>query len=289
MIITQKLVTLKTVQQAIETIKAQGEKPSNRNLRRALGGGSPNEIQAIVRQIQDSKAAGVELVTELPANVQNSLLTGLHSIVKDVTCGLQIQVQDARDGQTEALAELEIALAHIDELKDQLNQSIDQGKTSAARAVNLEMRISELKDEREQLLEAGEAARLTATKVAMQLERADQLAERTGQRVELLTETLEAEKGKRVTAEKDAAVSLQKASEVESIRSRAVDLERQVESWKCRCDDLIKVLHEAEMKYANRDKELAVLEGRLAVLGGEIVGKDKELERLQGAASRATS
>lgn len=203
----EKLVTVKTVQQAVAKLQSQGERPSNRRIRHILGGGSPNEIQAILRQIEEAEGAGVSLPIELPGSLQSSLLTSINSMITAATAGLMKRVEDAIAGQTDALDELEQAQEQLEKLRAQLDHSLDQLKFEQQRTKGLDKQIDELKIERQQLIEAGEVARTAAAKAQLQVDRADQSTAKCEARIVELEQKLDTERELRHAAEIRAAAA----------------------------------------------------------------------------------
>ena len=126
--VTEKLVSIKAVKQAIVKLQSQGDRLSNRNIRRVLGGGSPNDIQSILQQIEDAEGAGVNLPIEIPENIQSAILSGINTLVTEVTSGLQKQVQRIKAEHTEALDELEQALLSNANLRTEFDKLLDYNK-----------------------------------------------------------------------------------------------------------------------------------------------------------------
>jgi len=201
----EKLVSVKSVKQAIAKLQSQGDRPSNRNIRRILGGGSPNDIHSILQQISDAEGAGVDLLTILPENFQNLILSEINSLVADVTANVQGQLKQISAERLEALDELEQALQSNSNLRIDLEKLLDNYKIEHQRGTELQTQISELKVERQQLIEAGEVARTASAKAQLQLDRADKAVEKSEARLAALERKLESERELRHAAEIRAA------------------------------------------------------------------------------------
>ena len=173
---TEKRVTLKSVKQAMTKLQSRGDRPSNRNIRNILGGGSPNEIQAILQDIEKAEGAGVNLPTDLPNALQGAILKEVYTLISDATKGLQEQVQKTQAEQMDALDELEQAQEYIEDLRTRLDRSTDDFKSEQQHSKDLEKQIQDLKIERRQLIESREIALTAAAKAQLHVERADQAA-----------------------------------------------------------------------------------------------------------------
>ncbi len=202
-----KLVSVKTVKEAIAKLREQGDRPSNRKIRQILGGGSPNEIQAILKQIDEAEGVGVALSVELPDSLQSAILDGINTLISEATAELRNQVNATQIGQTEALDELEQAQTQLTNLKAQLEQYSDKLKVKSQQIESLEKYVDDLKVERQQLIEAGEYARTESAKAQMQLERADQAAAKCEARLSEVEKKLEMERDLRHSAEIRAAAA----------------------------------------------------------------------------------
>jgi len=201
----EKLVSVRSVKQAIVKLQSQGDRPSNRNIRRVLGGGSPNDIQSILQQISDSESAGVDLLTVLPEEFQNVMLNGINCLITEVTSNIQGQLQQIRAERAEVLDELEQSLQSNSDMKSEFDKLSDSYKLELHRVRALETQVADLKMERQQLVESGEVARTASAKAQLQVERADRAAEKCEARVLELEKKLDQERELRHAAEVRAA------------------------------------------------------------------------------------
>jgi chromosome segregation ATPase len=140
------LVTLKSVQEAIKTLEDREERVSQRNIRRLLGGGSPNLINRYFREIQEADA-GSGILTEVPEWLQALLIDEINTLTRAATEKLTADLDAARQETSDAVADLEKAQKEIEELK----KAMEVRETEHRKAIRaLEKTIEQLTDEKEE-------------------------------------------------------------------------------------------------------------------------------------------
>ncbi len=223
-----RLVTIKTVQDAIAQIENNGDTVTQRKIRMALGGGSPNEINQIYREIEEANSIGIDLPRDLPPTLASTLMKEINNRVLESAGTLQEEVARARREMADAIDDLtrsEEQRSRLDlKLTEARNQAEDyrqkaekESAVNAEQIENLNKQVAELKQERQRLIESGEVARIAAAKTQEHVERSDQAA----QKAEGQTEGLRAQLKDQQEAFNQA--SIQRQAVIDSLRSQFSD------------------------------------------------------------------
>ena len=222
----EKRVTLQTVQEAVDTLESQGERVSQRKIRSFLGGGSPNEINRFLKQIEAADSAGIGLPSELPPTLMKSLLTEITKLVMTSTEALRAEVAKGQSRESEALEDLTQSEQRVETLEKELKETIDRANRdrqeaekstalSSREIADLKTRIGALEAERQQLIEAGEMARTEAAKALVRAEATDQSMAKAETRVrELEGQLAKLQEGKS-NGERARAVAEQRSAGLE--------------------------------------------------------------------------
>lgn len=179
-------LTYKAVADAAEQLVSEGERASIANIRQVLGTGSPNTIHRHLTAWRLQQPAAQASVVELPADLQNALVTEIERQAKQARDAVQLQL-DALRCEAQTLAEAGEAL---EDARDALQSENDA----------LQMQLVELRaliTDRDRLLEISKTENkdLHGQIVKRERENADLAArlETRGQ-IENLTAQLEAAK-----------------------------------------------------------------------------------------------
>lgn len=250
----EKLVSLKAVQDAINTLEARGDRVSQRKVREVMGGGSPNLINQYFREIQAGAEAGVKVATDLPAGLSRALISEINAQVQAATESLASKLDSAVREASDAIEDLEAAQSEIQALKAALEDLQQQQRVEAAEAARIierlnvereqrEIQVQDLQRERQQLIESGEVARTEAAKAQLQVERADQAAAKAEARISVLEEESK-ELGKHNRElEKNVAVAQAQLAAADdkfnNVSAAKADCEKQLD----KAQDKIEVLH----------------------------------------------
>ncbi|MEZ4600763.1 MAG: hypothetical protein R2940_13320 [Syntrophotaleaceae bacterium] len=222
----EKRVTLKTVQEAITTLQSQGERISQRKIRTFLGGGNPNEINRLLKQIEAADSDGIELPAELPPTLVKALLAEVTNLVIKATESLRKEVEKTQSRESEALEDLTKSEQKVETLEKQLKEVIDEAnrgrqeaeKTAAISAreiADLKNRVGPLEAERKHLIEAGERARMEAARALTRAESDCQSLEKADARARELEVQLTKMQEEKFQAERARAVAEQRSNGLE--------------------------------------------------------------------------
>ena len=268
----EKLVTLQAVQNAINTLKSKDEKITQRKIRNILGGGSPNAINQLLKQIEAADSAGIWLPAELPTTITQSILNEITNLVFKATEALRSEVKKAQSRESEAIEDFEKSELRADALEKQLQEVMDRATRDRQEAEksdalaqkeieNLKNSIESLQDERQQLLQTGEKSRTEATKALMRAEAADQSMTKAETRVQELEVQLVKLQEEKFEAERARAVAEQRSTgHAESLSETRKILAELKSDSKNVIDEQKLEIRELQNCKMNLEKSLAVAE-----------------------------
>ena len=231
----QQVATIESVRQAMRRLEAEGQRITGRAVL-ALTGGSKGTVLSLIREIRDQAVPALEEGIEISDSLKLGLAREMSAVVQAAREQMSTEIDQAKSDAAEALeslvsaeARIEQLVAELEELRaDSLQRQAEAEKAEALAEEKLAAyrgRVAELETERKQLIEAGETARTELAKAQLQIERADRAAQKAEERVEKLSLALEKEQNRSVVAEKNAAVSAQRAEDLEQQLARIPELE----------------------------------------------------------------
>lgn len=208
----EKRVTRQSVLTAIEELGSHGEKVSQRKIRALLGGGSPNEINQIIREIESEKETGVIPPSELSDTISRAILNEIAGQLKEASRGLRAQVDQARHREAEAVSELSQAIAKTAEMDRQLGEANMAIELARQELQGLQVALREKETEIQRLAQEAEGSR---TQVALFKQ---QIAHQEAQAI-LFADQLNQERTLRANTEKTLAVTQQRLADREEVLS----------------------------------------------------------------------
>lgn len=164
---SKKLVSLETVFEAAKILTENGHNPSVRNVKNYLGGGSPNEILAHLREWRAGRPQVVDTVIEVPEVTLNALRDAMSGaaekaskIAEAKAAELEETVEDLR-GEINDLAQLNTALnsevvtheKRIGQLSAENTKAVEQLDQVKATRRETEGRLSDERDRERQRAE----------------------------------------------------------------------------------------------------------------------------------------
>lgn len=223
----QQVATAETVARAIRNLEAEGQKVTGRAVL-AITGGSLGTVLQHIRTYRE-QGAPAAAAKEIPESYQGATLRLIGQVQAETRQALQEQITAAQASEAEALEGLSGAEQQIKALTAELDRvkakaEADRQAAEKAAAVATEkiegqqQTIEALQKECRQLIEAGEAARTEATKAQMQVERADQAAEKAEAKTRMLEEIVDQLRNQLGDTEKALAKLEQFASDWEVIK-----------------------------------------------------------------------
>jgi len=204
----EKRVTRQSVLTAIKELEAQGEKVSQRKIRALLGGGSPNEIIQIIREIESEKETGVIPPSELSDTISRAILGEIAGHLKDATRGLRFQVDQARHREAEAVSELSQAIAKMAEMDLQLGEANMAFQLARQELQSFQVALQEKDAEIQRLAQEAERARTEVALLKQQLSHQEAQAS-------LFANQLSQERTLRTNTEKTLAATEQRLADRE--------------------------------------------------------------------------
>lgn len=212
-------ITQAQVDAAADAIKAEGGRPSSRNLRERLGTGSMGTLHRMLQHWQDSQARQIETTLTLPPAMQRAILDFLGQEIAAAKAGLEASLAESRQAaadlatenerqgeqierQTTALAELTAENATQRGRSEQLDAETVRTKREAA--VQVEAAEARAHSERQ----AREAAQVALAKAELRLEALPRLEDESNRR----QMALDTERLARTDAERLAATAEAKAA-----------------------------------------------------------------------------
>lgn len=232
----EKLATEEAVWMICDQIVSQGRKVSGRAVQREIGG----SLNTIYPHIDSWRARDRKktVAAEIPADVQKTILLALDQCAKKATEALCIKIEEATERGKEVLEELAesekltaIQRADLSTTKAQLidlQQFRDKESAVSAETVSgLREQIGKLDQEKKALILSRDEAKTEVVIIQLQLNRADQAATKSEEKV-LELETLVSELTKTTAiADKDNAVAFRHA---EDLTGQVAKMEIQLES-----------------------------------------------------------
>ncbi|WP_029918164.1 DNA-binding protein [Pelobacter seleniigenes] len=235
----QPVATIETVARACEQLKRDGQKVTGRAVL-AITGGSLGTVLTLIKEWRESgEQTLAPLPEEMPNDLQTAILRALGQAQAQAAEELKLEVEAAKDRETEVLDLYADAETTIKQLTEELKASQDRvlaleqeaEKTAGITTEKLDAlirRVGELEIERLQLIAAGEAARIEAARAQVNIERADQATTKCEERVMVLEQMLAQTEAGRTAAEKCAALAEQKtdsqAETIAELRSAIAEL-----------------------------------------------------------------
>lgn len=194
-------ITEEQVQVAVETIRAEGRKPTLRAVRDRLGAGSMSTIAKLVQQIAAGQNSG-DRQPSIPPALQRALLDFLAAEATAAREPLEMEIAEQRQAVLDLAGEVERLAATID------SQALDMAALSAAKASaegRADQLLSDLTDARAEAARERRAVEEIRTELAKAMLRLESLAPLQAER-EALRQELATERQARVEAEKNLAV-----------------------------------------------------------------------------------
>lgn len=217
----QQVATYEAVARACELLVKDGQKVTGRAVLGITGGSLGTVLGYIKEWRQGVNQSRKAFPTEIPAELQTSILRALEQAQAEAAAKLKEEIEQATAREMEAVDGLRLAESRIEDLLTELakvqklaerdrHEAEKFQAVSTAKVQALSQRIQELEAESRQLLGATEASRMEATKALLKVEMADQaISKAESQAKELGVQLSEAIKDK-VSAERHAAVAAQK-------------------------------------------------------------------------------
>jgi len=232
----EKLATEETVWQACDQIEAEGRKVSGRAVQNEIGG-SLSTILPLIKswRVRDSKNT---VAPEISADLLKSILLALGQSAKKATESLSIKLEEATECEREVLedlaeseklnatlgADLSAAKAHIIELQQRHDK---ESAVAAETNAGLREQIGKLHQEKNALTLSREEAKTEAVTGQLQLNRADQAATKSEEKVLELEKQASALIRANTEAEKVIAVA---ARHAEDLSGQIAKMEERLES-----------------------------------------------------------
>lgn len=267
----QQIATYEAVARACERLDSEDQKITGRAVL-AITGGSLGTVLGYIKEWRQRTAlAPAALASEIPAELQTSILRALGLAQAEAAVKLKEEIAQATAREAEALEGLATAEAQIrklatefKELRTQLEQerqSFEKAQAVATEKIeSLESRVRDLQTERQQFIDARETARTDAAKALLQVERADMAVNKVETRLRELENELIATRDKKFSAEKAQAVAEQKSTDLASqlTDTRAAFTELKAEN-KVIVADQKKEIRELRITNTELEKRIAAL------------------------------
>lgn len=221
----QQIATIEAVRSAMAKLEKNGEKVTGRAVL-ALTGGSLGTVMKQIAAIQEGRSSLIALPREIPEDFQGAVLKLIGQTQQAAATHLEKQISQAKAVEAEAIEGLTVAEEKIHALTDQLaemQQRFDQFRQEAEKATAMAddrteqqmKQIASLQTENQQLVASSEMARIETAKANLQLERADQAAQKAEDRARSSLEKVEELQRALADAEKGRAVAEQHAGDLE--------------------------------------------------------------------------
>ncbi|MDO3380402.1 DNA-binding protein [Geoalkalibacter halelectricus] len=220
-------VMLEDVMRAIEALRERGEKVTRRGVLAITGGGMTRVHRLMGEVLEIEERSAKAPVAEIGITLNKAILAEIGERVQEATAEMERIVNNQKERNRELLSDMEALEGQLQKETEALAQcerilEIERQDTKLAAAVatkenqDLRTRIEALEIERRQLIEAGEASRSELAKVQFQIERADKTAEQGEQRAIKAEGVARDLHARLVAAEKDRAVAVQHAKDLEA-------------------------------------------------------------------------
>ena len=248
-------VTYEEVSVICEKFKAEGIKPTQRNVRGELGTGSASTLLRHINVWKDNQFSTVMSDIGIPATLITAMKNAIADAVNKSTNQYEIELSD---NKLQIEDNINLIARHEEEalaLQQQSNDSIKQAKS---RELELEKELSATKKEVEGLqnqnslinekldnsIKAQELSRTESAKAQMQVERADKATIKAEDHANDLIKEVNKLKNELTLSEKQAATS----SAISAEQTKAIKrLETELNSSQIRYDDLLSK-HEKSIK-----------------------------------------
>ncbi len=248
-------VTYEEVSSICEKLKAEGIKPTQRNVRGELGTGSASTILRHINEWKGNQFSTVMADIGIPATLISAMKNAIADAVNTATSQYEIELND---NKLQIEDNINLIARHEEQaltLQQQANDSIKQAKS---RELELEKVLSATKKEVEGLqnqnslisekldnsIKAQELSRTESAKAQMQLERADKATIKAEDQVNGLIKEANQLKHDLTLAEKQAATS----SAISAEQTKAIGrLETELNRSQVRYDELLSK-HEKSIK-----------------------------------------
>ena len=228
----EDMLTIENVRDAIQKLKNDGERVTRRNVI-AITGGSMSTVHRMMGQIEDmeAKAAAVPL-GGISEALSSAIREEIDQHIQKVSTALQEQIYLLQDREKQALDALTVSENRAGRLEKELEKQIlkagqekaDLEKRLAVAKENishLERDLESCNDERTKSQKDAELARQDASKLQFQLDRAERSLDKLETKIDYLETELLKERKSLAKAEKDAAVSHQKALDLRDALEKA--------------------------------------------------------------------
>lgn len=234
----EQTVDLKKIQNAIEHLRAQGERVSRRNVRSITGGGM-STVHRLMSEVEDFEALqAIAPKDGISEHLHKTILAEIGVQIKQTTEKLHEQIRQLKTREAEALD----ALAEVEEKNKRLiaelgeltqRVSLLQKSSETAETVTediikrLEQTVTDLNQERQRLNEEKEAVKIKLAKAQLQIETAEKAEKNAEEEVFQQQEKIQKLQQAQIEAEKSSAASVQKATD---LREALVKAEKRIRS-----------------------------------------------------------
>lgn len=212
-------ITQAQVDAAADTIKAEGGRPTSRNLRERLGTGSMGTLHRMLQHWQDGQVRQIETTLTLPPAMQRAILDFLGQEIAAAKAGLEASLAESRQAATDLATENERQGAQIESQATALSELAAENATQRGRLEQLEAETIRTKHEAALQVEATEArahseqqareaAQVALAKAELRLEALPRLEDESARR----QTALDTERIARTDAERLAATAEVKAA-----------------------------------------------------------------------------
>jgi chromosome segregation ATPase len=268
-------ITQAQVDAAADAIKAEGGRPTSRNLRERLGTGSMGTLHRMLQHWQDSQARQVETTLTLPPAMQRSILDFLGQEIAAAKAGLEASLAECRQAATDLATENERQGAQIVSQTTALAELATENATQRGRIEQLDAETVRTKHEAAMQVEAAEArahseqqareaAQVAQAKAELRLEALPRIEEESNRRQTALdAERLARTDAERLaaTAEANAGGLADRLADVQAQNKKSAD---QSERLTAELVQLRSELKEASLTVHAAQRQVDVLQAELA-------------------------
>lgn len=274
-------ITYDQVARYAEAIKAEGGKPTPRQIRDRHGSGSFGTIHKLFQQWEGTQALAIEAALSLPPSVQRAILEFVRHELSVGRTDLEERLRQATASAEDLAAENERQAALIDEQLATIESLRGEKAALAGRLSEIETTIGAHREDSARERHAAEAARTEVAKLMLRLEGLPRLE---AEFVELRKECQLTDRSRQEVA-KELAVScaayqsleLSKNEVVASLQSRLAEAQEELRAVAAQLQaaqaERFKAAAELASAHAMRADEgqrvaerIGVLEGSLAIL-----------------------
>lgn len=283
-------ITQAQVDAAADAIKAEGGRPSSRNLRERLGTGSMGTLHRMLQHWQDSQARQIETTLTLPTAMQRSILDFLGQEIAAAKAGLEASLVESRQAATDLATENERQGAQIESQATALAELAAENATQRGRSEQLDAEIVRTKREAAVQVEAAEArahserqareaAQVALAKAELRQEALPRLEDESNRRqMALDTERLARTDAERLaaTAEAKAAGLADRLADAQVQNQKTVD---QNERLTAELAQLRSELKEANLAAHAAQRQVDSLQAELASAGNGLPASTPRMAR----------